>query len=44
VHLGHVLTAVALNLLRFGEGLLETARAETRITPFARLMVDTAAA
>jgi hypothetical protein len=39
VHLGHNLTAVALNVLRFGEWLLETARAKTRITPFARLMV-----
>jgi transposase len=38
VHLGHILTAVGLNLLRLGEWLLETARAKTRITPFARLM------
>jgi hypothetical protein len=32
-----------LNVLRLGEWLLETARARTRITPFARLMADAAA-
>jgi transposase len=40
VHLGHILTAVGLNELRLGECFLETARAKTRITPFARLMAD----
>ena len=44
VHLGHILTAVGLNVLRLGEWLLETARAKTRITPFARLMAAAAAA
>jgi predicted HicB family RNase H-like nuclease len=44
VHLGHILTAVGLNVLRLGEWFLQTARAKTRITPFARLMADTAAA
>jgi transposase len=44
VHLGHLLTAVGLNTLRFGEWFLETSRAKTRITPFARLMAASAAA
>jgi hypothetical protein len=44
VHLGHILAAVGLNVLRLGEWLLETARAKTRITPFARLMADAPAA
>jgi transposase len=44
VHLGHLLTAVGLNVLRLGEWFLETSRAKTRITPFARLMADGAAA
>ena len=44
VRLGHILTAVGLNVLRLGEWFLETARAKTRITPFARLMADAAAA
>jgi Transposase DDE domain len=44
VHLGHILTAVGLNVLRLGEWLLETTRAKTRLTPFARLMVDAPAA
>jgi hypothetical protein len=44
VHRGHILTAVGLNVLRLGEWLLEIARAKTRITPFARLMADAAAA
>jgi Transposase DDE domain/Transposase domain (DUF772) len=40
VHLGHILTAVGLNILRLGEWLLEMARAKTRLTPFARLMAN----
>jgi transposase len=44
VHLGHILTAVGLNVLRLSEWFLETTRAKTRITPFARLMADTSAA
>jgi hypothetical protein len=44
VHLGHLLTAVGLNVLRLGEWFLETARAKTRLTPFARLMADAPAA
>jgi transposase len=44
VHLGHLLTAAGLNVLRLGEWFLETARAKTRITPFTRLMADSAAA
>ena len=44
VRLGHILTAVGLNVLRLGEWFLETSRAKTRLTPFARLMVDSAAA
>jgi transposase len=44
VRLGHLLTAVGLNVLRLGEWLLGTARAKTRLTPFARLLADTAAA
>jgi transposase len=44
VCLGHILTAVGLNVLRLGEWFLETSRAKTRITPFARLMADSAAA
>jgi transposase len=44
VHLGHILAAVGLNVLRLGEWLLETARTKTRITPFARLMADAPAA
>jgi hypothetical protein len=32
------------NVLRLGEWLLETTRAKTRLTPFARLMVDAPAA
>jgi hypothetical protein len=35
---------VGLNVLRLGEWFLETARDQTRITPFARLMADTAPA
>jgi transposase len=44
VRLGHILTAAGLNVLRLREWFLETARAKTRITPFARLMADGAAA
>jgi transposase len=44
VHLGHILAAVGLNVLRLGEWFLETSRAKTRITPFARLLADGAAA
>jgi transposase len=44
VHLGHILAAVGLNVLRLGEWFLESARAKTRITPFARLMADGTAA
>jgi transposase len=44
VHLGHILAAVGLNALRLGEWFLETARAKTRLTPFARLMAHAPAA
>jgi DDE family transposase len=44
VRLGHILTAMGLNVLRLGECFLETAPTKTRITPFARLMADTSAA
>jgi hypothetical protein len=44
VHLGHILAAVGLNLLRLGEWFLEAARAKTRLTPFARLMAHAPAA
>ena len=44
VHLGHILTAAGLNILRLGEWCLEIPRAKTRITPFARLMADAPAA
>jgi Transposase DDE domain len=44
VRSGHILTAVGLNVLRLGEWFLETPRAKTRVTPFARLMADSAAA
>jgi transposase len=44
VHLGHLLAAVGLNVLRLGEWFLETTRANTRITPFARLMAHAPAA
>jgi transposase len=44
VHLGHLLTAAGLNVLRLSEWFLETARAKTRVTPFARLMADGTAA
>ena len=44
VHLGHLLTAVGLNVLRLGDWFLENAPAKTHITPFARLMMVPAAA
>jgi transposase len=44
VRLGHILTAVGLNVLRLSEWFLQTARAKTRLTPFARLMADAPAA
>jgi transposase len=42
--LGHILAAVGRNVSRLGEWFLETARANTRITPFARLMAHAPAA
>jgi hypothetical protein len=42
--LGHLLTAAGLNVLRLGAWVLETTRAQTRVTPFARLMADAPAA
>lgn len=39
-HLGHVLTAVAINLLRLDDWLAGVPRARTRITRFARLMAQ----
>jgi transposase len=44
VHLGHILAAVGLNVLRLGEWFLNSAQAKTRITPFARLMAEAPAA
>jgi transposase len=44
VRLGHILTAVGLNGLRRGAWCLETTRAKTRLTPFARLMAHAPAA
>ena len=38
-HLGHVLTAAALNVVRVAEWLAGTPRARTRLSPFAQLMV-----
>jgi hypothetical protein len=40
VHLGPILTAVGLKVRRLGEWFLETSRAKTRITPFARLRAE----
>ncbi|MGI8588768.1 MAG: IS5/IS1182 family transposase, partial [Chloroflexia bacterium] len=37
-HLGHLLTATAINFLRLGEWFLEIPRPKTRQTPFVRLM------
>ncbi len=44
VHLGHVLTAVALNFLRLGEWFADVPRAKTRTSPFTLLMADVVAA
>jgi hypothetical protein len=44
VRLGHILAAVGLNVLRLGAWFLETARANTRITPFARLVAGSTGA
>jgi hypothetical protein len=43
VRLGHILTAVGLNVLRLSEWFQESARANIRLTPFTRLMAATAA-
>jgi transposase len=42
VHLGHVLTAVAINFLRIAEWLAGAPRAQARQSAFARLMAATA--
>jgi hypothetical protein len=42
--LGHRLTAVGLNVLRLREWCLQTARAKTRLPPFARLLANAPAA
>jgi transposase len=44
VHLGHILAAVGLKVLRLGEWFLETSRAKTRLTQVARLMANGTAA
>jgi transposase len=44
VRLGHILTAAGLNVLRLSEWFPQTARAKTRLTPFARLMAHSPAA
>jgi hypothetical protein len=44
VHLGQGLPAGGLNRRRLGDWFLDTARAKTRITPFARLMAAAPAA
>jgi hypothetical protein len=44
VRLGHILTAVGLNVLRLSEWFPQTARAKTRLTPFTRLMAEAPAA
>ncbi len=44
VHLGHVLTGVALNFLRLGEWFADVPRAKTRTSPFRLLMADAVAA
>jgi len=38
IHLGHLLTATALNFVRIGEWLVGTPRAKTRHSAFSRLM------
>lgn len=42
VHLGHLLAATALNLLRLCEWLAEVPRARTRCSPFTRIMAQAA--
>jgi transposase len=44
VRLEQMLTAVGLNVLRLSEWFLQTARAKTRLTPFARLRAHAPAA
>ncbi len=44
VHLGNLLTAAAINFLRVSEWLVGTPRAQTRISPFVRLMAAPAPA
>jgi transposase len=39
-HLGHVLTATALNFVRVAEGFAGTPRAQTRVSPFVALMAS----
>lgn len=43
-HLGHVLTATAINFVRIGEWLAGTPRAKTRHPPFATVLAPAAAA
>jgi transposase len=43
-HLGHVLTATAVNFVRIGEWLAGTPRAKTRRPPFATVLAPAAAA
>ena len=43
-HLGHVLTATAVNFVRIGEWLAGTPRAKTRRPPFANVLAPAAAA
>ena len=40
VHLGHILTAVAINAVRLGEWFATVPRAKTRRSPYAVLMAD----
>jgi len=44
VHLGHLLTAAGFTVRRLGDGFLETSRAQTRVTPCARLLAESTAA
>lgn len=44
VHLGHVLTAVAINAVRLGEWFADVPRPRTRRSPYATLMADSLAA
>ncbi len=44
VHLGHILTAAALNILRLAEWIADVPRAKTRASPFTLLMRDGVAA